>query len=462
MSETRASRMKFVGIAGLVMGALVGSVTVVLAGTALAQRLDAVPEAFLEVTHVPPLLSAPGDPAELRYDAYCGAADEPVSDAPCAVTGSVYVRAGQVGSFTRVPLREDAQAQEGRLSAPVPRTVARSASGFTYYAVVTAGNGRTVTLPSGGAGAPQRSLPLAQAVDISLPAHTFGRVRPADARVAAAAWGDGPAEVGLEDDGSPNVTPIGAAAFDVGRDGTVHVLDEANRRVLHWKAGAPTPNAIPLSIDGTLADMSVAADGTIHVLETAHRGGATGLLRSFAADGTPRGSTPLAERASQVRIGPAGPVVFQTTSGQWTSFSAVGKVVGATESLVQKPGRPVAGGREVVLLRTGNELRAALVGPGPLRRTWRIVSETPLAEVQLAEPLGDRLVVVFRTYTDQHDEFVVAVLGSAGVEQRFSVASADWAETAPLSRFRLVDGALYQLGSTPAGMFVDRIDLEVS
>jgi hypothetical protein len=43
----------------------------------------------------------------------------------------------------------------------------------------------------------------------------------------------------------------------------------------------------------------------------------------------------------------------------------------------------------------------------------------------------------------------------------FSVASADWAETAPLSRFRLRGSGLYQLGSTPGGLFVDRFDLEV-
>jgi hypothetical protein len=96
-----------------------------------------------------------------------------------------------------------------------------------------------------------------------------------------------------------------------------------------------------------------------------------------------------------------------------------------------------------------------------VRQTWRVSSETPLAEVQLAEPLGNRLVVVVRTYTDNADEFVVLVLGPRGIEERFALDSADWAETAPLSRFRLVGRSLYQLGSTPAGLFVDRIDLEV-
>ncbi len=51
-------------------------------------------------------------------------------------------------------------------------------------------------------------------------------------------------------------------------------------------------------------------------------------------------------------------------------------------------------------------------------------------------------------------------IGAASAQQ-FAVASADWAETAPLSRFRLVGRSLYQLGSNAAGAFVDRYDLEV-
>jgi hypothetical protein len=56
-------------------------------------------------------------------------------------------------------------------------------------------------------------------------------------------------------------------------------------------------------------------------------------------------------------------------------------------------------------------------------------------------------------------EFVVLVLGRAGIVSRFSVPGSDWADSAPLSRFRLAGNSLYQLGSTPAGVFVDRYDL---
>jgi hypothetical protein len=82
--------------------------------------------------------------------------------------------------------------------------------------------------------------------------------------------------------------------------------------------------------------------------------------------------------------------------------------------------------------------------------------------VQLAEPHGNRLVVVTKTYTDDRSEYVVLVLDRAGLVNRFAVESLEWAESAPLARFRLSGSSLYRLGSTPAGLSVDRFDLEVS
>ncbi len=114
------------------------------------------------------------------------------------------------------------------------------------------------------------------------------------------------------------------------------------------------------------------------------------------------------------------------------------------------------------MLREGaNEVRAALLGANGTRRTWRVTSDTALAEVQLAEPYREGLVLVVRAYTDDEAEFLVLVLGRKGLVERFSLDAHDWAETAPVSRFRLAGSSLYQLGSTPAGIFVDRFDLEV-
>ena len=107
-------------------------------------------------------------------------------------------------------------------------------------------------------------------------------------------------------------------------------------------------------------------------------------------------------------------------------------------------------------------MRFALVSGSAVSRSWRILSSTPLADVQLAQPLGQGLLVVVRTYAGSQAEFVALVLGPGGLVRQFSVPTAGWAETAPLARFRLAGSSLYQLGSTPGGIFVDRFDLGVS
>jgi hypothetical protein len=454
-----------VAVAGLAFGALLGSSFVVASGGALAERdVGLSTKPLLDATHVPPLLTAPGEEVVLRYDVHCASASEGAEDAApdtggCSPGGTVFVRAGISGPFHPIPLTIDPSTAEGRWLARVPATIAGSRRGLSYYAVLRTGSGDvTTTLPSGGASSPHRSLPLGRAVHISLGRHEFGRVREADQRVAQGRWGRGAGEIGLE--GGTNVAPTGGSSFDVRADGAVFVLDQVNRRVLRWAPGASDPAAIPVAVDGTIADLSVGADGTMYALEGALAGQGP-VVRAFDRSGIALGVNELPERtASQVRVGPSGPVVLQQPSGQWLPV-ARGSSSTSASSQVGAPGRPFPGGSEVIVLRTGNEVRLALVNGDVVRHAWRVTSATPLAEVQLAEPLGQSLLVVVRVYTDAEDEFVALVLGPAGLVQSVSLDAADWAESAPLSRFRLLGSSLYQLGSTRGGLFVDRFDLEV-
>jgi len=84
--------------------------------------------------------------------------------------------------------------------------------------------------------------------------------------------------------------------------------------------------------------------------------------------------------------------------------------------------------------------------------------------VQLAQVLpSGKLVVVFSVYTDTDHEYEAVVLDqSGGVVEQFSLPAYDWAQSMPLSRFRLDGSSLYELGSTSSGVFVDRYDLGVS
>lgn len=451
---------------GVLLGATVGAALVSLGGASASQPTRSAadtPESTIAVTHLPPLLTASAEERRtLAFDAYCLPAAGGDAEAPCDAAGSVFARVGDRGAFRAVPLRRDPSQSGARLVATVPDDLVRSPHALSYYAVIEdRATSATTTLPTGGPEAPYRSLPLGHAVEIDLGRHAFGAPRLASERVVAAPWGSGPGEVGLEQ--GRNLPPIGGSSFDVREDGMVYVLDEANRRALRWRSGSAEPSAIPLAIDGTIADLAV-SDDTLYVLETAGPPGRPGLLRAFAASGRAMASTPLGERAYRVRIGPDGaPVVREQASGQWVrAASPSGRPVSiATQRSSGRAGQPAVDGSEVVVLRHDDEIRVAVIDRRGSRRAWRITSSTPIAEVQLAEPAGNRLVVVARVYTDAQDEFVVLVLGPQGITQRFAVRSADWAETAPLSRFRLVGSALYQLGSTPAGVFVDRFDLEV-
>ena len=219
-----------------------------------------------------------------------------------------------------------------------------------------------------------------------------------------------------------------------------------------------------MAVTGGIADMAVEADGSIDVLEPTGDG-PTPELRSFDATGALRSKTPLEDRTwSQLREGPQGPEVQQEPSEQWMPARRGETWLPQTaQARSGHPGRTLPNGRELVVFRAGtSEARVAEVAGGRVRRAWRIVSATPLGEVQLAEPLGNRVVLVIRPYTETQDEFLVLVLGDRGVERSFGVDSADWAETAPLARFRLAGSSLYRLGSTPSGMHVDRFDLEVN
>jgi hypothetical protein len=293
----------------------------------------------------------------------------------------------------------------------------------------------------------------AGAAVVQLGRHSFGTTQAADARVASAAWGDGADQVGLEVQG-PDATPVGASSFDVDASGTVTVLDEAHRRLLRWAPGRTRPEAVPAAVRGTIGDVATRSDGTTYVLEppTAE---SPALVRTLAADGGEISAAGVAHGADAVRAGASGPVVLEPESGRWFG---VGRAPGVGV------GRPVGGGLRVVVYRPdAREVRVALVaGSGEVAHAWRIQSSTPMADVQLAEPLAGKFVAVVRMYEDRRAEFVALVLGARGLERQFSLEAADWAETAPLAHFRLVGGSLYRLGSTPAGVFVDRYDLGVS
>jgi hypothetical protein len=441
------------GAAGIVAGVIGG--IALTSVSAASGPIPAVPG--VGAVHIPPVLTRAGEPVTLRYAIICA----PRADGePCDGSGSVFVRAGEGGAFQRLTLKRGEDSSDGRYFVDLPREIASSREGFSYYAILRdAANGTTVTVPTGGSAAPQRSVPLRDATEVALGPHVFGRDRAPDERVVEAAWGSEVGAAGLG--GSRGLGFVGPSSFDVAGDGSVAVLDQVNGRVQNWSRMGV--NATNLEVSGGLADFALEPGGVMDVLEPPNRVSPAPILRSFRGDGTLRWAQRLSDRTwAKLAAGPTGPVVQQQPSEQWLPVAEHGALDREAQAGRGRPGRPFANGREVVVERVGSgELRLAELAGDALVRGWRVISATPLGEVQLAEPLGNRLVVVTKTYTDNRCEYVVLVLDRSGIVNGFAVESLEWAESAPLARFRLAGSSLYRLGSTPAGLFVDRFDLEV-
>jgi hypothetical protein len=448
-------------LAGVLVGVAGVWLAVALGNTAVAQRSLSDTDAIFEASHLPPLLRLPGERPRLVYEVHCAPAGVEDPERGCDVAGNVFVRAESREAFRALRLEPSSADGIRHLEATVPFEVATSPDGFEYYAELRAfGRKDPLLLPAGGADAPHRSLTLRDPVSIALGEHLFG-IPSGGARIVSAPWGDGPTSVGLEQGRS--LPSIGASSFDVSGDGTVLLLDEAHRRALRFERGAGPATSVPLSIDGHLADLAVADDRSIYVLESGSMPGRAPLVRHFDATGRELDAVETAEwTPSQIRIGPEGPVVLQHPSHQWMPVGR-GGVPSAPRDQLRKArvGRPLDAGREVVVLRVGQEIRAAILAGGRVQRSWALTSRTPLAEVQLAEPVGRRLVLVARAFSDTADEFVVLVLDQRGLVQEFSTPPDEWAEGAPLGRFRLVGNSLYRLGTDASGAFVAQYDLEV-
>ncbi len=439
-----------------------------LTGTAGASkhRIAAAGQ-FLKATYLPIKLRAPGDPQEIRYDISCLPPDGDAEGAGvCDGGGTVYFRSNANLSAS-VPLQLDPNAQVGRYVAAVPASI-WNAPWFTYYAVIRDNTtGRSIVVPQGGSSAPQVSFSMSGST-IDLGSHAFGATRQATARVASAAWGSGAGQVGLEDGID---MPTGGAAFDVDNAGDVYLLDEANSRLLEFAGGA-APAQIPLpGLVGVRGDLRISdASGVAYVLEMANASQPKPLLRAYTLQGGILGSSVVADAAAaQVRLSGGSAYVSEYPSSMWAPvFQNDGRtpVDTATQLARAFPGAPAADGN-VVVLSTGNEIRIgtyAANGATYQLSTDRITSATPVADIQLAQTLpSGKLAVVFSVYTDTAHEYEVAVIDPSGaLADQFALPAAEWAQSMPLSRFRLVGSSLYELGSTDAGVFVDRYDLGVS
>jgi hypothetical protein len=454
--------------AGILAGLAVAVPLLTLAGAAGAgKHRIAAADQFLKATYFPIKLRAPGDPQEVRYDISCLPPDgNAEGTGVCDGGGTVYFRSSANVSAS-VPLKLDSNVQVGRYVAAVPASI-WNAPWFTYYAIIRDNTtGRMIVVPQGGSAAPQLSFSMSGST-LDLGVHVFGSTRPAAARVASAGWGSGDGQVGLEDGID---MPAGGASFDVDPAGNVYLLDEANSRLLKFAGGAAsTPVPLP-GLARVRGDLRVGdASGTAYVLEMPNAAQPKPLLRAYTLQGGFLGSSVVADAAAtQIRLSGGTAYVSEYPSSMWAPvLQSNGRATVEQSAQLTRAfaGAPAPDGN-VAVLSMGNEIRIGTYGQRGTTyqlSSFRIVSRTPVADVQVAQTLPNgKLVVVFSVYTDTAHEYEVAVIDPSGtLVDQFALPAFEWAQSMPLSRFRLVGSSLYELGSTGAGVFVDRYDLGVS
>ena len=447
-------------LAGFVVGSLVGAtlLTVNIVGAFVGEPAEVVAPQIGggfegEILHTPPLLVPRGQAVELDFEVVCArSADEP--GAGCSPKGSVHLRGVGDQEYTDVPLVAD---RDGRLSATLGPDYTLGA-GFDYYVDIEDGRGGSQSLPPGGQDVPQHVWTVSAETTVDLKAHVFGGTRAPGRIVARAEWGRGDRELGL--DSGPEQARIGPSAFDVGADGSLVVLDQVNQRLAVYPS-VGSPRHLPIPFDGGEGDVAVGGDGTIYVLDDGGGMTPTPVVRSFDGDGWPIAGTPIAEPvADMIRIGPDGPVVHSYPSELWYPTGSARPPLSPTrQAELARPGRAVARGAEVLVHATPSQARFALVRNGQVEHSWLLTSSTNLGEVQLAEPYGDGLLVVLRLWTETQAEFSVLRLEPDRLADSFSVARAEWAESAPLSRFRLHGNTLYQLRSDSSGVEIAAFEI---
>ena len=239
---------------GFICGGLTG-LTVLTSGVVAAAvdsvpltRATAVERGVRDVLHTPPLLVARGQRVNVRYDVVCQSNG---LGEPCELSGNIFVRRNGEFGYRRIPL----VASEGSALTAALDGVA-AGEGFSYYAIVEDASGSTITVPAGGAAAPQRAWVVPAMTVAPLGTHAFGHPRRPDSRSMTASWGSGTNAFGLIT-GRGQVA-IGPSAFDVAPDGSITVLDQVNDRLAVYSQGRVRYE--PIVFAGAEGDLAIGAD----------------------------------------------------------------------------------------------------------------------------------------------------------------------------------------------------------
>lgn len=412
-----------------------------------AASLD--PPASLQVFYSPPGLVRAGHKVRIPVDAFCTTvqgdwcpADVTIGTQPGAGPWETITRSARIGL-------------EFDLTEAAARAAQNGMNVLPFFMRVEAATGLVSSV--GSARMPLKLWVVPEMTQVRLPVIPFGQVRkPTDALFLP--WGTGPKKAGLSP-GRESLTG-GPSSFDVDDEGRIYLLDTEQDRLAVF-SGGELLRGVPLALDAD-ADVSVASDGTAYVLEVRND---VAEVRAISPFGTVEPARSLGEALSAhvrtvgdkayANLLPAD-VWVQVPSGTDALQTAL-----PSETFI---GAPIGGEAQLVRIGTTESLRLGMVSGDGVSNPVEIRSGTDLGEVALAEPDGNGgywcVVRVWREDpTPAHQYQVVHISGDRIVET-FAVSAEQFADTPPLSRFRLGhDGHLYQLTTSPSGVRIVHFDL---
>lgn len=401
-----------------------------------------------EVWHTPPGLIVHGEHVVIHVNAQTTDGQDP--------TGSVFIRSGGSGPFTRFSLQWPdgvRQVPPSFLDGNVLEeyVVVHDQATDAYRRVPATGQFRSWI---------RDSFPV-----VDLGRHRFGHVRAPDSIVARASIGDGPNEVGW--DCPPEGLCEYPRSFDVGPAGEVWMLDPVHHRMVRWAPGHPGSPNRQIHLGFGMADVAIGPGGTIYVSgvklgDPVHRM----RLYAFAPNGELRWHSHLLTDLfnAHIRFGGDGRLYAYDPLNEWVPATGFdGKPLSIAQ---QRRGavadHPVADDIAfVVRTKSGHELRVGLAKAGLLRRAWRITSESPLSDggdhgtpdVVDGDPVLGLGVYDFQRHVMEY--LVLRLSKTDGVVRRFSLGPGveGGAEVTTL-RVGAYDGAMYQLQGSPEDGFV--------
>jgi hypothetical protein len=396
----------------------------------------------MQVFYTPPVLVKAGEQVLVPVDVVCATA----AGRACEATVSMAARAGS-GAWHRA----DVPAVKGLrfdLTAPASRALGSGRSGrVDFYLSARDAAGRVTSL--GSASAPLSFYVVRDLPRVKVPAAPFGDVRRGSS-VLSLPWGSGAKRAGLQ----PGIeaTTLGPSSFDVDAAGRIYLADSMQDRVAVFRGGVlERQTAIALS---ARADIAVGEAGDVAV---ADRERAALTVRTIGSSGGVSGTGSVGAASGwQVRSIGGQAFVNSLPMDAWIPVgSASGRPV---------QGMPASPGVRVLRLGTETSVRIATIRSETVLSAMEITSSVRFGEVALADAdgAGGLVVVVhvWRVDPTAADQYQVIHIRNGHVVQTFAVASTKFAETPPLSRFRLgPDGAVYHLATTPSGVSIDRYSM---